>query len=347
MNEAILSQLVNETEIEVFKTMRSDMSSAGALLNDEQFGQFLRAAETVTSILPQVQFRRMTAMNQIVSATGISNRVLENGYKSANTTQDELTAATIDFEKAQLTSTKLKALCSILDDDKEDNIEREQFEQTLLSMMGEAVGRDLEAVCVFGDTAYDSTGKKLFASFNGWLKQGALYQVHSDGTKGAGSADFDLDDTVTAMFDAMMGKLPAVYRGAGLFNQFKFYVPYEVYDAYQNLVASRTTTMGDANLVGRPDLRYKNIPVEYAPVLDAPDGRTVFDKVPTILCNPNFVYYGVYKDLSVEPERKPALEQTNYYYRIRCAATMQFPNAFVTGTISAAEAAAIQEDNKL
>ena len=37
VNEHILSQIVNEQEREVFKTMRSDMSSAKALLNDEQF----------------------------------------------------------------------------------------------------------------------------------------------------------------------------------------------------------------------------------------------------------------------------------------------------------------------
>ena len=340
VNEHILSQIVNENEREVFKTMRSDMSSAKALLNDEQFNTFMRAATINQSILQDASFRRMNAMNQVVSSTSVVGRVLQNGYDSTGATEDQLTAATIGFGKAELNSTKLKALTSILDDDKEDNIEREAFEQTLLSMMGEAVGRDLEAVCVFGNDP-------LFSTFDGWLEQGKSYQVKSDGAKGAGTKDFDLDDGIDAMFDAMIGKLPVPYRAAGLMNRLAFYVPWEVYDAYQNLLASRVDTLGDANLTGRPNLTYKNIPVKYAPVLDAADGRTVFGNVPSILTIPEFVWYGVYKDLSVEPNRIVAEEKTEYYYRIRCAASLQWADAFVTGVMTANEAKAVQADNKV
>ena len=351
VNEHILSQIVNENEREVFKSMRSDMSSAKALLNDEQFNTFMRAATINQSILQDASFRRMNAMNQVVSSTSVVGRVLQNGYDALGATEDQLTEATIGFGKAELNSTKLKALTSILDDDKEDNIEREQFEQTLLSMMGEAVGRDLEAVCVFGDASYTSgnpaAADPLFSTFDGWLEQAKSYQVKSDGAKGAGTKDFDLDDGIDAMFDAMIGKLPVPYRAAGLMNRLAFYVPWEVYDAYQNLLASRVDTLGDANLTGRPSLTYKNIPVKYAPVLDAADGRTVFGNVPSILTIPEFVWYGVYRDLSVEPNRIVAQEKTEYYYRIRCAASLQWADAFVTGVMTANEAAAVQADNKV
>ena len=351
VNEHILSQIVNENEREVFKTMRSDMSGAKALLNDEQFNTFMRAATINQSILQDASFRRMNAMNQVVSSTSVVGRVLQNGYDSNGATEDNLTEATIGFGKAELNSTKLKALTSILDDDKEDNIEREQFEQTLLTMMGEAVGRDLEAVCVFGNDAYTSGSPAakdpLFSTFDGWLEQAKTYQVKSDGAKGAGTKDFDLDDGIDAMFDAMIGKLPVPYRAAGLMNRLAFYVPWEVYDAYQNLLASRVDALGDANLTGRPALTYKNIPVKYAPVLDAADGRTVFGNVPSILTIPEFVWYGVYKDLSVEPNRIVAQEKTEYYYRIRCAASLQWADAFVTGVMTANEAKAVQADNKV
>ena len=351
VNEHILSQIVNENEREVFKGMRTDMAGAKALLNDEQFNTFMRAATINQSILQDASFRRMNAMNQVVSSTSVVGRVLQNGYDSNGDTEDNLTAAKIGFGKAELNSTKLKALTSILDDDKEDNIEKEAFEQTLLSMMGEAVGRDLEAVCVFGNDAYTSGSPAakdpLFSTFDGWLEQAKTYQVKSDGAKGAGTKDFDLDDGVDAMFDAMIGKLPVPYRAAGLMNRLTFYVPWEVYDAYQNLLASRVDTLGDANLTGRPNLTYKNIPVKYAPVLDAADGRTVFGNVPSILTIPEFVWYGVYRDLSVEPNRIVAQEKTEYYYRIRCAASLQWADAFVTGVMTANEAASVQANNKV
>ena len=71
VNEHILSQIVNENEREVFKTMRDDMSGAKALLNDEQFNTFMRAATINQSILQDASFRRMNAMNQVVSSTSL------------------------------------------------------------------------------------------------------------------------------------------------------------------------------------------------------------------------------------------------------------------------------------
>ena len=350
VNEHILSQIVNENEKEVFKSMRSDMNTAKALLNDEQFNTFMRAAITEQSILNDASFRKMNAMNQIVSSTKIVGRVLQNGYDSNGDTEDQLTEATVGFGKAELNSTKLKALTSILDDDKEDNIEREQFEQTLLSMMGEAVGIDLEALCVFGDDSYapSSTPDPLFSTFDGWLTQAASSAVNSQGVgNNASSRHFDLADGIDAMFDCMINKLPVPYRAAGLMNRLSFYVPWEVYDAYQNLLASRVDALGDANLTGRPNLTYKNIPVKYAPVLDAAYGRTVHGSVPSILTIPEFLWFGVYRDLSVEPHRVPAQEKTEYFYRIRCAAGLQWTDAVITGNITANEAKAVQADNKV
>lgn len=349
VNEHILSQLVNENEIEVFKSMRTDMANAKALLNDEQFNTFMRAAITQQSILSDASFRRMNAMKQIVSSTKIVGRVLQNGYDSNGDTEDQLTGATVGFGKAELDATKLKALTSILDDDKEDNIEREQFEQTLLTMMGEAVGNDLEALCVFGDDSYapSSTPDPLFSTFDGWLVQAAATAINSQGAgSSAATRHFDLDNGIDAMFDAMIGKLPVAYRSAGLLNRCTFYVPWEVYDAYQNLLISRNTQLGDTNIVGRPALTYKNIPVKYAPVLDAADGRTVHGAVPSILTIPEFLWYGVYKDLSIEPNRIVAEEKTEYYYRIRCGAGVQWTDAVVTANMTANEASAIQAQNK-
>lgn len=353
MNEHILSQLVNENEIEVFKSMRSDMATAKALLNDEQFNTFMRAVTTSQSILPDASFRRMNAMNQVVSSTYINGRVLQKGYKTVtttdDTTNDNLTDAAVGFGKAELNSTKVKAKCSILDDDKEDNIEREQFEQTLLTMMGEAIGRDIEALCVFGDHTKTS-GNAFFNPFDGWLYKASASKINSQGVitaAGSGTADFDLDNTVEAMFDAMIKKMPVAYRQAQLLDRMVFYVPWEVYDSYHNLLMSRYTTLGDEFTVGRPQLKYKNIPIKYSPVLDAADCRTSYGNVPSVLTIPEFLWYGIYKDISIEPERKVPQEQTNYYYRLRACAGLQWTDAVITADITTTEASEIQEEHRL
>lgn len=345
VNEHILSQIVNEQEQEVFKSMRSDMAGAKALLNEEQFAQFMRAATINQTILNDASFRRMNSTSQVVSSTKVTNRVLQTGYKTVNNeqvTQNQLTPATLGFGKAELVATKLKALTSILDDDKEDNIEREQFEQTLLTMMGEAVGIDLEAVCVFGDTTYTSGGNKdpLFSTLNGWLKS-ATTTLKSDGAKGSGTKDFDLTDGITAMFDKMLYSMPAAYRQSNLMKDLVFYVPFEVQEAYREFLIDRETGLGDSSLLNATELQYKGIPVKYAPVLDAADGRTVHGNVASILTVPEFLWYGVYKDLSVEPKRIVENEETEYYYRIRCDASVQWADSVIVADITAAEAAAL------
>ena len=273
-NAHILSQIVNENEREVFKSMRTDMAGAKALLNDEQFAQFMRAATINQTILNDASFRRMNSMNQVVSSTKIVGRVLQSGYKAAGVTQDNLTPATIGFGKAELNATKLKALTSILDDDKEDNIEREAFEQTLLTMMGEAVGIDLEAVAVYGDTT--KTG--LFGTMDGWLKTSTRHISSFTGT------------TIIEKFDEMIAQMPAAYRQANLMKDLVFYAPFEVIEEYRNFLIDRETGLGDSSLLNAEELKYKGIPVKYAPVLDAAAGRTSCGYTPIILTVPEFLW---------------------------------------------------------
>ena len=317
-NAHILSQIVNEQEKEVFKSMRTDMAGAKALLNDEQFAQFMRAATINQTILNDASFRRMNSMNQVVSSTKIVGRVLQSGYKAANTTQDELTPATIGFGKAELNATKLKALTSILDDDKEDNIEREAFEQTLLTMMGEAVGIDLEAVAVYGDTT--KTG--LFGTMDGWLKTSTRHISSFTGS------------TIVEKFDEMIAQMPAAYRQANLMKDLVFYAPFEVIEEYRNFLIDRETGLGDSSLLNAEELKYKGIPVKYAPVLDAADGRTSCGYTPIILTVPEFLWLGMYKDISIEPKRIVENEETEYYYRMRCDASLQWNDAVVVGELS-------------
>ena len=348
VNEHILSQLVNENEKEVFKTMRSDMNTAKALLNEEQFAQFMRAATINQTILNDASFRRMNSMSQVVSSTKITGRVLQNGYKSTNVTQDNLTEADVDFGKTELVATKLKAKTSILDDDKEDNIEREAFEQTLLTMMGEAVGIDLEAVCVFGDTTYTSgspaAADPLFSCIDGWLKSATTTlksDLANDGSDD-NDGDFDLAVTgVTGMFDAMLYAMPAAYRQANLMKDLVFYVPYEVQEGYRKFLMDRETGLGDSSLLNAEELRYKGIPVKYAPVLDATDGRTVHGNVPSMLTVPEFLWYGIWKDISVEPKRIVEAENTEYYYRMRGDASVEYSDSVIAAQITSSEAAAL------
>ena len=304
-NQYILSQLTNENEIEVFKSMRSDMASAKALLNEEQFAQFMRAATINQTILNDASFKRMNSTSQVVSSTKVNGRVLQNGYKTVttknDTTNDNLTPADIDFGKAELVATTYTA----------------------------------------GSPA---VADPLFSCIDGWLKSATTTLKSDLANDGSDDNDGDFDlatGGVTGMFDAMLYAMPAAYRQANLMKDLVFYVPFEVQEAYRSFLIDRETGLGDSSLLNADQLQYKGIPVKYAPVLDAADGRTVHGNVASILTVPEFLWYGVYKDISVEPKRIVEEENTEYYYRFRGDATVQFADSVIVADITAAEAAAL------
>ena len=339
-NEQILSQIVHPGEKAVFKAMREDMESGKALLNPEQLGRFLRSATINQTILKDANFNLMKSFKKELANVGLAGRVLQSGYKANGDTNDELDPADVDFGYAELDAKKLKAMCSILDDEKEDNMEQAQFEQTLLTMMGERIGEDLEVWALFGDTDISYSDDKLLSTTDGWIKTTATDNQLEQGT------DFDADaDTVEAMFDAMIYAMPLRFRQNR--NALKFYVPFEVEDAYRNLLKSRNTNLGDSTQTGFSQLAYKNIPVVYCPSLDDEGARAVDNTGTSILANPSNLYYGIWKNIRIEPDRKVPQERTDYYYRMRGDVTQAFNTATVTAKIGTSVLADLPKNSKL
>lgn len=338
-NEQILSQIVHPGEKAVFKSMREDMETGKALLNPEQLGRFLRSATINQTILKDAKFDLMKSFKKELANVGIGGRVLQSGYKAdKKTTNDDLDGAEVNFGYAELDAKKLKAMCSILDDEKEDNMEQAQFEQTLLTMMGERVGEDLEIWSLFADTNINYSTDKLLSTTDGWIKSTPNKIV--DGT------DFDVaENTVEAMFDKMIYTMPLRFRQNR--NALKFYVPFEVEDAYRNLLKSRNTNLGDTTQVGFTPLTYKNIPVVYCPSLDDESARNIDSTGTSILANPQNLYYGIWKNISIEPDRIVKSERTDYYYRMRADVTQAFPQATVVAKIGLEELAELPEQSKL
>ena len=341
--EAILNDITGKG---ADKSMRSDMAANAGLLDRLQYNQFIREIELQSTILQDAAFRRMVRMNEVTSGTLIVGRVLQDGYLSdGETTNSDLTEATIGFGKAELSAHKLKAKTHIDDDDLEDNIETEQFQNTLLSMMASRIGEDLEAIAVYGDHTLSRTDYPLFHTYDGWCKQATEKLESSEVSSGDG--DFNVHDhTIEAMFDAIIRKVPLRIRQSPLMSNFKFYVPFEVEDAYRNLLKSRQTALGDNMQTGNQPLFYKKWEIKYAPVLDAEDGRAIDDTVTTIAGIPDLWKWGVYKDVKLEPERKADLERTNFYYRTRCDVGLEWNSSCITAKLTADEAAVIQDEAK-
>lgn len=342
-NVNVLNEIVNDQEKAVFKSMRTDMSTGKALLNVEQLGYFLREATLDNTILRDADFKLMKSFKKLLNRTGINGRVLTNGYASSGETDPDIEAADVTFGANELDAKKLKAMCEIEDDEKEDNMTQAQFEQTLLSMMGERIGEDLEYWALFGDTDVSRSDDALLNTTDGWIKKAA--NNISSTSIAPSNGVFDVEDGPEAMFDAMIKALPPRFRKNR--RQLKFYVPFEVEDAYRNVLIARGTGLGDSAQIGFNPLSFKGIPIEHCSTLDDDDGRAIDNKVTSMLVNPKNMAYGLWKNLSIEPKRIVEYEKTQYWFRMRGDVDYYFRNGVVTAKMTKSDAEGLPDISRV
>ena len=335
------------------KSMRDDMLTHAGLLDRKQYNTFVRDMEINQTILRDAGFQRMTQMDEITTGTRIIGMVAQDGYDDNGDTNPNLTPATIGFDHDELHAKKIKALTYIDDDELEDNIERESFQSTQLSMMANRLGTDTEILAVFGDTDIDVTetnnvpkNPKVLKVMDGWVKK-STNKLESSELASSGNGDFNVhDNTIESMFDAIISKIPINVRQSNLMNEFRIYVPWEVEDAYRNLLKSRQTNLGDSMQTGNAPLYYKKFPIVYAPVLDTVEGRAIDDTLTSFGAFPSLLKWGVYKDIKVEPERIPGMERTKFWYRMRVACGLRVFSSLITAKLTKAEGKVIQDEAK-
>jgi len=346
---AILKAITARNTTGASKSMREDMAEYGGILDREQFNQFMRDVEFNTSILKDAAYKKMNRENVITTGTLIEGRVLQDGYmEDSRQTNANLNPAKIGFGKSELTAHKLRAKTFIDDDDLEDNIEGEQFQTTLLSMMGDKIGEDLEAIAVYGDTSLDYTDQPLYHTYDGWIKQSTKTLKSSEKVTGNANSDFNVhEDTIEALFDSIIRNVPPRIRQSKLMSRFAIYVPYEVEDAYRNLLKSRNTALGDQMQTGDAPLMYKKYPIKYSPILDDEEAREILDYAPVVGGTPDLWKWGVYKDVKMEPKRLAEIERTEFYFRTRCDVSLEWNSSFTTAQLDLSEMDVIQDEAKV
>ncbi|WP_296884909.1 phage major capsid protein [uncultured Methanobrevibacter sp.] len=334
-------------------TMYDKMKANAGILDRKQYNKFVLEMQLNTTILADAAFKRMTREEEVLSGARIEGRVLQDGYmeddgtNNGRQTKEDLKEAELDFEHSRLFARKLKAKTHLLDDDLDDNIEGTQFESTLQSMMGQRMGEDLEAIAVFGDTDLGYNEERLFHTFDGWIKMSNILKSSEYGSTNAEKAFNVHEDTIEALFDALIAAVPPRIRQSQLMNKYVIYVPYEVEDAYRNLLKSRNTQLGDDMQTGNAPLMYKRYKIKYAPVLDSPDCQALDNTATCMGAFPDTIAWGVYKDISMELERNAGQERTNFWYRMKGCAGKEVFSVINSAKLTLDELAVIQDEAKV
>ncbi len=295
-----------------------DVDSLGkSVLQPAKFSRFVRMMQHKTVVLNEARFIEMDSDVVDIDRVGFVGRILRSGTK-LNPVTGKYEHRTIKageetkpaFATNKLTAKELQAVTGIKDKALRRNIERGNFEATLVDLFGEAAGRDLEEFAILADTDISYGDDDVLSLTDGWIKL-AGNKIYGKGT----GKDFDATSKAWPenMFDAMMAAMPKQYlRNEG---EFRFYVDWEVRKAYIKLLKKRNTNLGDRAYVQSGEMvpPYEGIPVRYVPAFNrsrsAEEGAA--GKV-ALLSHPNNMAWGIFHTISIEPDRIPRDRRTDF-----------------------------------
>jgi hypothetical protein len=287
----------------------TDLSES--ILAPAQFDRFVRAMQRQTNVISEARFVPMDAQQVNIDRVGFGGYVLTKGITAAGVTRGTETEVKPTFSTNKLQAAELRGKMGLSDRALRRNIEKGNLAGTLVDLFGEAVGRDLETIGLLGDT---DLGDTLLGVTNGWLEK-ATHKLTN-------VAD-DAANWPENLFEAALIELPKQY----FLNpaDWRFYVPWAVENAYRNILRARGTALGDATQTGSPRLTYKGIPVVPTAMLE----RSEVYSTAALLSNPDNMVWGVFHEVTIEPDRKAADRATDFYVTVEADVHYEDQNAAV------------------
>lgn len=303
------------------------------VLAPQQFDRFIHAAQHSTVILQEARFIPMDSHQVNIDRTGFSGWILRSGKGEAGASRELPPSeyAKPYFATNKLITEELQAITGIEDRALRRNIERGNFENTLITMFGEAAGRDLEAWFILGDKDIpwgSDPVLNVLRLTDGWAKR-AANKIYG-GTGG----DFNpkAENWPENLFEALLQALPKQYLQDP--SEWRFYVDWEVENAYRDLLKKRQTALGDAAVTTAPSLSYKNIPVKYVPMIGR--SKSVAENGAgdiAMLQHPDNMVWGIFHEITIERDRVAKARRTDFVLTVEGDADYEDENAAVVAFI--------------
>lgn len=307
-----------------------------ASLTVHQVREFLKVAILPRVMLPDVKMVSSDAATWEESKIAFGRRVLRSGTEARRLDYSDRYAP--DTGMVTITTHLFRGEFPLSDEILEDNVEEEGFIETVIERMAEAVGRDIEEIMLMGDRTNDHVaGEGLpdqLKVLNGWVRlarakiTGSNYETTlTDRTDGQLIDATDLGTDYIELFRRMVAALPNEFKGD--WEDFRFYCPMQVAEAYQSQLAARGTQIGDTMLTGGGMLKYRNIEVKPVPVMPVVTDPAGGDTAHVLLANRNHLYAGFRRQIRIERERFARDGATSYVVTVRCAPAIAIPEATV------------------
>lgn len=307
-----------------FSTTDLQPPSGGGYLSAQQAREFLRVAIESTAISKEARYEDSDSPKFEVPRISFNNRILRRGTEGARLADADRAKPSTGL--VTLSTVLLKGEVPITDEVLEDNIERDRLADTVMEMVAEAVGRDLEELFIKGDTARTATEDQYLDSLDGIIKQ------LQTGLPAAQRIDAGTITSYDDLFARVVEAMPPRYRRD--YTRLRLYVPVKHRDGYQKALAARGTGIGDQALVSNmaTQLAFRGIPVREVPLMSGTDtinAASVDYSKFAILIDPQNIIIGFQRRVRVEKFRDPREGVTSFVVTVRADVKIADPEAAV------------------
>lgn len=269
----------------------ADLTANGGILDDDHQDTFFRRVIDTPTLFRESRNVQMTAPTMRVPKIGFGSRVLRvaptnsgaSGAADDGSNSRHLAAAdraAPQFEQVEMSTTEYIAEVHITDDLLEDNIERDQMADTIVTLLAERVALDLEELLIQGDTAIGPSDPYLDS------KDGVLKLATSNVVDAAGAP------VSINIFNNLKKAMPTRYRRN--LNALRYYTSMNVESDYRVQVAARGTDLGDATLTGNRPIPVLGIPLR---------GLALMPETNGLLINPQNILFGIQRNVRIERDR--------------------------------------------
>lgn len=277
----------------------------GGLLSPAQAKKFLQIAIDYSQVLKECRHEFSDANKFQVPRIAFSSRIMVAGVEGERVVTGDRKAPAAGL--MELSTVLLKGEVPISDELFEDNIEKDAVADSVMTMVAEAVGRDVEELIIQGDTARDPVGlgeDAYLDLLNGLIKQ---LQTNLSGVKEVDAGAGGAPTTYDGLFELILEGLDAKYRRDP--RSLRLYVPVKHRDKYLASLRARGTSLGDSVLIdGLPTPAWNGIPIRECPMLSgtpAINGGAVDYTKFIFLTAPENIVVGWHRKIKIEKFRDP------------------------------------------
>jgi HK97 family phage major capsid protein len=298
-----MSYTSNRTLLEKADLALADLTAGGGVLLPAQAQKFMRLLIKQSVLMQMATVVPMASPKHQLSKIKFGSRILRPGQEATALTAAERARPDLSF--LELDAKLFKAEVHLSDEVLEDNIERGELRQTILEMIAEAAGRDMEEVIINGDTA---SADPFLATMDGLLKQATSHVVDAAGVA-----------INKNLLRDMLKSLPSEYLRDK--KQMAFLTSVDAELDYRNTLADRATVGGDRFVEEDTPALYSGVPVKPVPLFPENLGQAS-NRTVALLCNPKNAHVGIWRQIRLESFRDVSAGV------LRVVATLRFDAKF-------------------